>query len=137
MAILNQHARGAKLDQDKVDMSLLEFLPNALLEVCRVMDYGKVKYTRGGFLEVLDAKNRYTAAMLRHWMEESQGNKFDEGDPFYDSEQGLPYKNKIRHDVQVAVNALFRLEVILRAEKDDEDPLDVIEQHFITTGIKE
>ena len=116
----SQHEPGAKLDHDKVDMSLLEFLPNALLEVCRVMDYGQTKYTRGGFLEVPDGRNRYTAAMLRHWLEDSAGVKYDVGDPFYDTDAGKPFKGKLRHDAQVAVNALFRLEVTLRKEADDQ-----------------
>lgn len=125
---IEQHAPGAKMDQDKIDMSLLEFLPNALLEICRVMDYGQTKYSRGGFLEVPDAKNRYTAAMLRHWLDECNGIKYDEGDPFYDTEKGLPFKGTLRHDAQIAVNAIFRLEVILR---------DEYEQHLIDTHLDE
>ena len=109
-----QHEPGAKLDHDKVDMSLLEFLPNALLEVCRVMDYGQTKYTRGGFLKVPDAKQRYTAAMWRHWIHECLGDTYDTGDPFYDTKEGSRFKGKLRHDAQVAVNALFRLEIELR-----------------------
>jgi hypothetical protein len=113
-----QHEPGAKNDHDKIDMSLLGFLNNALLEVCRVMDYGQTKYTRGGFLEVPDAMNRYTAAMWRHWLLE-QTERYDQGDPFYDTVEGIPYRGKIRHDAQVAVNALFRLEYTLREEAYD------------------
>lgn len=112
----DQHSPGAKLDHDKVDMSLLEFLPNALLEVCRVMDYGQTKYTRGGFLEVPNAQQRYTAAMWRHWLHECLGDTYDTGDPFYDTKEGSRFKGKLRHDAQVAVNALFRLEIELRKE---------------------
>lgn len=123
----DQHTPGAKLDQGKVDMSLMQLLPRALSEVCRVMDYGQTKYTRGGFLEVTNAVTRYTAAMVRHWfMEEVE--KYDGGDPFYDTELGLPFKNSIRHDAQVAVNALFRLECRLREEEAQE----VFHQELIT-----
>ena len=117
--MIDQHQPGAKLDGDKLDMSLLEFIPHALTEVCRVMDYGQVKYTRGGFLEVPEAKTRYTSAMLRHWIKECLGRVFDEDDPFYDTEKGYPFKGKVRHDAQVAVNALFRLEVALRKELEE------------------
>ena len=85
------------------------------------MHYGKVKYTRGGFLEIPDPKNRYTAAMLRHWLEECKGVKYDAGDPFYDTEEGKPFKGTLRHDAQMVVNALFRLEVILRDESELRD----------------
>ena len=115
---IDQHTPGAKLDNDKIDMSLLEFLPNALLEICRVMDYGQTKYTRGGFLEVPNAVPRYTAAMLRHWIKECQGEKYDQGDPFYDTEAGLPFKGTLRHDAQLVVNALFRLEYRMREENE-------------------
>lgn len=122
MTMMNQHTPGAKLDNDKIDMSLLCFLNNALTEVCRVMDYGQIKYTRGGFLEVPDALPRYTAAMWRHWCLE-QTEKYDQGDPFYDTESGLPFKGKMRHDAQVAVNALFRLECALRKELEEANDL--------------
>lgn len=115
----DQHTPGAKLDHDKVDMSLLEFLHNALFEVCRVMDYGQTKYSRGGFLEVENAVPRYTAAMWRHWLQECAGIKYDEGDPFYETPEGAPFKGKLRHDAQLAVNALFRLEYKLREEQQD------------------
>lgn len=110
-----QHVSGAKLDHDKIDMSLLELVGSALTEVARVMDYGQTKYTRGGFLDVPNAVTRYSAAMLRHYFAE-QESKYDEGDPFYDTEKGLPFKGTIRHDAQVVVNAIFRLECRLRAE---------------------
>ena len=115
----DQHTSGAKLDDGKVDMSLLQLLGNAIHEVCRVMTYGKTKYTRGGFLDVPEAPIRYSAAMLRHYFLE-QVEKYDAGDPFYDTELGLPFKGKIRHDAQVAVNALFRLECTLREEEEAE-----------------
>lgn len=111
--MLDQHAPGAKLDHDKVDMSLLEYLPRAMTEVLRVMDYGKTKYSRGGFLEVPDGVNRYTAAMFRHFFESAKGKIFDD-DPWYETEEGKTFKGTVLHDAQVAVNALFRLEIILR-----------------------
>lgn len=113
---MNQHEKGAKLDHLKTDMSLLQELPLALEEVCHVMDYGQTKYTRGGFLAVADGVRRYTSALFRHLFKETF-EKYDSGDPFYDSESGSKFKGTVRHDAQVAVNALFRLEVQLRLEK--------------------
>ncbi|MCP4489788.1 MAG: hypothetical protein GY820_21095 [Gammaproteobacteria bacterium] len=112
---IDQHTSGAKMDANKIDMSLLELLSDALIEVCRVMDYGQTKYTRGGFADVPEAVTRYSAAMLRHYFAE-QKQKYDYGDPFYGTEAGLPFKGKIRHDAQVAVNALFRLQCQLNDE---------------------
>ncbi len=113
---VDQHTSGAKLDSGKVDMSLLEFLPRAITEVCRVMTYGKTKYTRGGFLDVPKGVERYSAAMLRHYFAAQEEGPYDQ-DPWYDTPKGLEFKNKILHDAQVATNALFRLELLLREEK--------------------
>ena len=120
---LGQHSPGAKLDDGKVDMSLLEYLPRAMYEICRVMTMGKTKYTRGGFLEVPDALNRYRAARGRHEVKFDMGQEFDD-DPFYDTQSGRQFKGKIMHKAQVAVNAIFELEVYLRGkeEESNEDP---------------
>lgn len=114
---LNQHQAGAKLDAGKVDMSLLTLWPRALREVCRVGTLGASKYSRGGFLSVSNGVIRYTAAMLRHLFKEEQ--TYDD-DPYYDTEAGAAWKGTIRHDAQVAWNALSRLEVKLREEEDEE-----------------
>ncbi|MEE8598458.1 MAG: dATP/dGTP diphosphohydrolase domain-containing protein [Dehalococcoidales bacterium] len=114
--IPQQHIAGAKLDHGKIDMSLLQCLPHAMVEVCRVMDFGQTKYSRGGFLEVANAPIRYAAAMLRHYFKEESEGIYDQGDPFYNTEEGHVYAGKIRHDAQVAVNALFRLECNIRKE---------------------
>ncbi len=126
----DQHEAGAKNDMGKMDLSLLQLLPNALLEVSRVMDYGQNKYTRGGFLFVIDAPKRYTSAMLRHWFKEAV-EKFDTGDPFYNTEKGAPFKGTIRHDAQVAVNALFRLECTMREEQMDDELISQAKQTII------
>lgn len=116
----DQHQPGVKLDHDKIDLSLLQEIPLALEEVARVMDYGQTKYTRGGFATVANAVIRYSAAMLRHFFKEPFGI-IDEDDPFYETEKGARFKGLIRHDAQVAVNALFRLECRLRAEKQERE----------------
>lgn len=132
---LGQHTPGAKLDHDKIDMSLLQLLPRAMEEVCRVMDYGQTKYSRGGFLEVPNAIVRYTAALMRHIFQEPF-HKYDMGDPFYDTEKGLPFKGKIRTDAQVAVNALFRLECRLREEEMMRDERPLHEREIVLPPLK-
>ena len=112
-----------KYDNGKIDMSLLEFLPRALTEVCRVMTYGVHKYERGGFLDVPDGIQRYTAAMLRHYMAEQIDGVFDLTDPWLDTPEGQEFLStygNLRHSAQVAVNALFRLEMELRFESSME-----------------
>jgi hypothetical protein len=114
---LDQHAHGAKVDAGKIDITLLQQFGRALHEVCRVGDYGQNKYTRGGFLGVSDGPRRYTRAMLDHWFKEFT-EKYD-SDPYYDTDKGRAWKGKIRHDAQVAWNALARLELMLIEEEKD------------------
>jgi hypothetical protein len=98
----SQHEPGAKLDQNKPDLSLLVMFGRALTAVGEVGTLGAKKYTRGGWLEVPDGVNRYTAAMLRHLFAEDREEN--------DQELGVP------HAAQVAWNALARLELMLQAE---------------------
>lgn len=97
---VDQHSPGAKLDAGKPDCSLLGYFSRALLEVARVGTYGAEKYTRGGWQEVDDGYNRYTAAMLRHYFAEAKE----------DYDRDIP----VLHAAQVAWNALARLELTLR-----------------------
>lgn len=101
---ISQHSIGAKLDSGKPDCSLLGFFGKALLAVAEVGTHGARKYTRGGWQFVDDGFNRYTAAMLRHYLEENASET--------DSE--LP----VYHAAQVAWNALARLELMLREKED-------------------
>lgn len=108
-------AAGVKFDTDKTDITLLQDFSRALHEVARVGDYGQSKYTRGGFLPLADGVRRYTRAMLDHWFKEDTEGKYDQ-DP-HPLMQDPKWKNKIRHDAQVAWNALARLELRLREEE--------------------
>lgn len=101
---IDQHQSGAKLDATKPDCSLLGYFGNALLAVSEVGTHGAVKYTRGGWQYVDNGINRYTAAMLRHYLKENESE--------YDTD--LP----VRHAAQVAWNALARLELMLRSDKE-------------------
>ena len=116
-----------KFDGDKVDMSLLGFLPRALLEVARVMDYGQNKYERGGFLEVPNGEIRYDAAMFRHHFKRFTEGTYDISDPWYETEEGKRWLGKIRHDAQVCVNALFSLEIRLRREEFERQQVEELD----------
>lgn len=91
-----------KSDDGKVDMSLLEYFPNALRAVCQVSEFGCKKYERGSWVNVPNGRKRYTAAMIRHYLLEG------DDEPEIDEETGFP------HDMAVAWNALCRLELRLR-----------------------
>lgn len=112
---IDLHEKGAKADGGKPDASLLQFFGPALIEVARVGTFGQDKYTRGGWLEVPNGHERYTAAMLRHFFAEMTEGTFDQ-DP---SCEEYGYKDQIRHEAQVAWNALARLTLTLKEEQDD------------------
>jgi len=95
-----QHAPGAKLDAGKPRVGLaLSGFSHALLEVAKVTTYGAEKYTPNGWVSVPNGVERYTDAMLRHYLAESVDQ--------HDEESGL------LHAAQVAWNALARLELML------------------------
>lgn len=120
-SLLSDKTPGAKLDAGKPDMSLLQLFGDALLEVSKVATFGAEKYSRGGFLAVPNAPMRYSAAMLRHYFLEEIEGTFDK-DPYYDTPEGQKWKDKIRHDAQVAWNALARLQTQLDKEKGRDRP---------------
>lgn len=97
------HEPGSKLDAGKPDASLLGYFGLALLEVAKVGTVGAKKYTRGGWKEVPDGFNRYTAAMLRHYLIEDQEEIDDD--------------TKMYHCAQVAWNSLARLQYFLKEKQ--------------------
>jgi len=93
---------GAKLDSGKNRLGLvLCGFPRALQAVGMVGTYGANKYSDNGWMSVPDGQRRYTDAMLRHLMKESEGESVD-------AESGL------QHAAHLAWNALARLELELR-----------------------
>ncbi len=104
---IGQHQHGAKTDKDKPDLSLLLMFGKALRAVGGVGTHGARKYTRGGWQGVSDGINRYTAALLRHLLDEHY-EVFD---------KDLP----VMHAAQVAWNALARLELMLRSKNSPEE----------------
>lgn len=96
----SQNEPGAKLDAGKPDASLLLMFGRALEAVAVVGTFGARKYTRGGWQQVPDGINRYTAAMLRHVLKENHEPR--------DLDSGL------LHAAHATWNALARLELMLR-----------------------
>ena len=103
----DQHSPGAKLDQGKNRLGLvLGGFSRALQQVGKVGTQGANKYSDNGWMEVDDGISRYTDAMLRHYMKEAEGEKFD---PELSDMAG----EDIYHAACVAWNALARLDLML------------------------
>ena len=95
------HTPGAKLDAGKVRVDLIfDDMALALIEVARVATYGAQKYTEGGWLDVPNGHQRYTAAMDRHRLAEA----IEPYDP----------DSQLLHAAHLAWNAVARLELVLR-----------------------
>lgn len=95
-----QHAPGSKLDNGKVMADLLQDFNKALIAVAEIATFGANKYSRGGWKEVPDGYNRYSAAMLRHWLSEP--------------EEDLDQDSGLLHAAHLAWNALARLQFLLK-----------------------
>ena len=102
---LNQHEPGAKLDDGKIEASLLKDFGLALMEIGKVLTYGRKKYSASGWTKVKDGYQRYSDAMWRHLLKSNYSET--------DEESGL------MHDAQIAWNSLARLEMKLRERKND------------------
>jgi hypothetical protein len=103
----DQHETGAKLDAGKPRLGLvLGAFANALVEVGKVGTYGAQKYTDNGWLDVPNGKARYTDALLRHVLAETN----ETHDP----------DTHLLHAAHAAWNALARLELVLRKRGETE-----------------
>ena len=105
-----QNTVGEKHDQGKPQFRLLPM--KALTEQAKVLTFGAMKYTPGGWREVPDAPNRYLDAAFRHLVAYSQGE-------CYDDESGLPH---LAH-AQCCLSFLLELdlEVQIKYNGDDND----------------
>lgn len=98
---------GAKLDAGKNRLGLVMLgFSRALEQVGRVGTFGAAKYTDNGWVHVPNGIDRYTDAMLRHILKESQ----EATDP----------DSQLLHAAHAAWNALARLDLMLRMRPDDE-----------------
>lgn len=101
---------GVKHDSGKPQVgTLMHLCSRALIEMAKVADRGTEKYTKGGWLTVPNGEERYLNAMQRHELSIGMGHRFDE--------EGLLLA------AQVAVNAMFRLELMLRREERERESL--------------
>jgi len=93
---------GAKLDAGKNRLGLvLGDFSRALEQVGLVGTFGAAKYSDGGWVDVPEGVDRYTDAMLRHYMAEARGDAVDD-------------QTKLLHAAHLAWNALARLDLMLR-----------------------
>lgn len=104
------HRSGIKDDGGKPEVgTLMLFCSRALIAMAKVADHGSRKYVPGGWLSVPNGIKRYTDAMQRHFLAEGH-EEFDE--------EGL------LHAAQVAVNAVYRLELMLREKASSDKPTE-------------
>jgi hypothetical protein len=102
---IDPHHPGAKLDEGKpLAGTVLGGFAQALREVVDVGTFGANKYTTDGWKSVNGGFQRYTDAMLRHYLYETSGEEWDK-------DSGL------RHAAHLAWNALARLEFLLEEER--------------------
>lgn len=114
------HEPGAKLDAGKPRPALvLGGFARALSAVTEVGTYGAQKYTDNGWRTVPDGVERYSEAMLRHWLSEAKGEQRD-------------LDTKLLHAAHLAWNALARLELML---SDSDKGEQVVAQKFMLTNV--
>jgi hypothetical protein len=103
---LSAKAPGSKLDSGKAPIAkgVLQYFPNALIEIAKVSLKGAEKYSWKGWEKVDDGFNRYSDALARHLLAESTEGLYDNG----------PGGTDLLHASQVAWNSLARLELLLR-----------------------
>lgn len=95
------YSTGRKHDQDKIRADLvLGGFPRALQEVARAGTYGAVKYAPGNWIKVENGIERYSDAMIRHYLDERRGELCDQ-------------ESNALHAAHLAWNALARLELML------------------------
>ena len=95
---------GAKLDAGKNRLGLvLGDFALALEQVGEVGTKGAEKYTAHGWISVENGVDRYTDAMMRHWIEEQKGEALDP-------------QTSLLHAAHLAWNSLARLDLMLRAK---------------------
>lgn len=115
---------GKKYDEDKpITGTILQDFGNALNAVALVGTFGAQKYSKSNWLKVDNGIERYTDAMARHFIIETNEE--------YDEESGL------LHAAHTAWNALARLELILRSgssittfEPEEVSATTIVSQHL-------
>lgn len=98
---------GIKYDGGKPRLAemMMDFAPE-MIELCKVWEFGADKYSKSNWKLVDNGIDRYTNAMLRHLLAETNN--------LYDDE------TKLLHAAHIAFNALARLHFILKETNRDE-----------------
>lgn len=97
---------GLKYDIDKPRTHLVfQDFADALLEVAKVGTHGAAKYDDHNWLSVDNGFERYSSAMIRHYLAENED--------YFDDDSGY------LHAAHAAWNALARLQLILNQHKAD------------------
>ena len=103
---LSANELGAKLDAGKpMAGRVLGQFSNALTEVAKVGTFGINKYSEGSWPHVPDGFKRYDDAGMRHFLDRHSGEE-------------IAPDSGLLHLAHEAWNALAKLEVYLRANKD-------------------
>ena len=98
---------GIKYDGGKPRLAemVVDFAPE-MIELCKVWEFGADKYSKSNWKLVDNGIDRYTNAMLRHLLAETNN--------LYDDE------SKLLHAAHIAWGALARLHFILKETSKDE-----------------
>ena len=106
---LDPNTAGAKLDTGKAPVfrGVIQYFPKGIKQVALLSQFGAEKYSWHGWSAVDDCINRYTDAMLRHLVDETEG-PLDDG----------PGGSGLLHATAVAWNALARLEKIIEEQEN-------------------
>ena len=97
-------SEGIKYDNNKPRLAemIIDF-KEPLLQLCKVWEFGANKYEKSNWKLVVNGRDRYTNAMLRHLVQEE--------DSLFDDE------SKLLHASHIAFNALARLYFIIESLK--------------------
>lgn len=102
---LNKKIEGKKFDKGKPRLAeMVSDFREPLIEVAKIWAFGADKYDKGNWRYVSEGKDRYSNAMLRHLLAESDRAVDDE--------------SLLLHAAHVAWNALARLYFILQEQKE-------------------
>lgn len=101
---IEEPKKDMKFDGGKPRMNLLP--ADALLAVAEVLTFGAQKYEADSWKQVEGGRERYEAALLRHWAAFKSGED-------YDSETGLS------HWAHIACNALFLVHLHSKGSKNE------------------
>lgn len=99
------HVPGAKLDAGKPRPALvMKGFARALKEVVKIGTFGAKKYSDNGWEQVPNGYERYSDAMMRHWLDEAAGENLDP-------------QSQLMHAAHFAWNALATLELLIRKQE--------------------